>query len=300
MRHERALSPLGCLLEEIRAGQRTRRSAGAPEAPALSSGRAPELHIEAGIVSGARSREHARQSWRWPAAVAAHAAALAAVTLIPLMSPSELPEPAMGARVFVVPGLVAPPPPPAPPTATVARTSPARKEPRATRSLATPTAPETAAVEPPSILERAIPAPAIPVQTADEGVPGGLEEGVPGGIVGGILEPSARADESSPPTGRVRVGGAVKEPRKLKNIAPVYPDVAARAKVEGVVLLELAIAPSGRVEDVRVLRSIPLLDEAAVAAARQWLFTPTLLGGVPVHVAMTVSVRFNLTQAASF
>ena len=90
-----------------------------------------------------------------------------------------------------------------------------------------------------------------------------------------------------------------KEPRKLKNVAPVYPEVAARAKVEGVVLLEVAIAPSGRVEDVRVLRSIPLLDEAAVAAARQWLFSPTLLSGVPVHVAMTVSVRFSLTQQAA-
>ena len=97
----------------------------------------------------------------------------------------------------------------------------------------------------------------------------------------------------------MRAGIDVKEPRKLKNVPPVYPDVALRGKIEGIVLLTIAIRPDGRVEDVRVLRSIPLLDEAAVAAARQWLFSPTLLGGVPVSVTMSVSVRFSLTQHAS-
>jgi protein TonB len=60
----------------------------------------------------------------------------------------------------------------------------------------------------------------------------------------------------------------------------------------------VSIRPDGRVDDVRILRSIPLLDAAAVQAARQWIFTPTLLGGVPVSVTMTVSVRFNLTSGA--
>jgi len=65
------------------------------------------------------------------------------------------------------------------------------------------------------------------------------------------------------------------------------------------VILEIAIAPNGRVDDVRVLRSIPLLDAAAVAAARQWVFAPTLYRGVPVSVTMTVSVRFSLSQGVA-
>ena len=137
--------------------------------------------------------------------------------------------------------------------------------------------------------------PAAPA-LADEGVPGGVDEGVPGAIVGGVIE---RVSATEPVSPTLRVGGAIKEPRKLKNVAPVYPDVAARAMVEGVVILEIAIAPNGRVDDVRVLRSIPLLDAAAVAAARQWVFAPTLYRGVPVSVTMTVSVRFSLSQGVA-
>jgi protein TonB len=91
----------------------------------------------------------------------------------------------------------------------------------------------------------------------------------------------------------------VREPRRIKNVPPVYPDIASRSNVEGVVLLEVTIRPNGHVDEVRVLRSIPLLDPAAIAAARQWVFAPTLIGGVPVRVSMTVSVRFSLTQRAS-
>ena len=290
-------SPLGSLLDEIREDRVKHAAPRLLDAPPAASVRPPQLHIEAGIVSGARDGEGLRRSWRWPAAFAVHAALLAAATLAPLMASSELPPPVGGTRAFLVPVLVAPPPPPAPAAPAVIR-NPVRKDAPVTPSLSRPRAAVVApTAERSEVLDS--PAPAPPVLTADEGVPGGIEEGVPGGIVGGILEPSARAEEPPSTSGRVRVGGKVKEPRKLKNVAPVYPDVAARAKVEGVVLLEVAIAPTGRVEDVRVLRSIPLLDEAAVAAARQWLFSPTLLGGVPVHVAMTVSVRFSLTQQAA-
>jgi protein TonB len=49
------------------------------------------------------------------------------------------------------------------------------------------------------------------------------------------------------------------------------------------------------VQDARVLRSIPLLDQAALDAVNQWEFTPTLLNGVPVPVIMTVTVQFTLS-----
>ena len=290
-------SPLGSLLDELREEKVRHASPARVERPALVAGaRPPELHIEAGVVSGAAAGGGSSRPWRWAVAIALHAAFVAAILIVPLVMPQDLPSPATGMRAFFVQNLVAPPPPP-PPPAPAAPRSVTRKDAAVPRTP-TPAAATLAPVaEPEDVIESA--APPVPALTADEGVPGGVEGGVPGGIVGGILEPAAREDESSASPGRVRVGGAVKEPRKLKNVAPVYPEVAARGKIEGVVILEVGIRPDGRVEDVRVLRSVPLLDDAAVTAARQWLFSPTLLGGVPVSVTMTVSVRFSLTQQAS-
>jgi protein TonB len=70
--------------------------------------------------------------------------------------------------------------------------------------------------------------------------------------------------------------------------------VAQAARVQGVVILEAVIGPNGNVTDVQVLRSVPLLDDAAVEAVRQWVYTPTLLNGVPVPVIMTVTVNFTM------
>ena len=70
--------------------------------------------------------------------------------------------------------------------------------------------------------------------------------------------------------------------------------MARSARVSGIVILEAVIGPDGRVTDVTVLRSVALLDEAAVEAVQQWEYTPTLLNGVPVPVIMTVTVNFTL------
>jgi len=74
----------------------------------------------------------------------------------------------------------------------------------------------------------------------------------------------------------------------------VYPSVAQAARVSGVVILEAVISGSGNVTDVKILRSVPLLDEAAIEAVRQWTYTPTLLNGVPVPIIMTVTVNFTM------
>jgi len=66
------------------------------------------------------------------------------------------------------------------------------------------------------------------------------------------------------------------------------------AKVVIVVWSKKTIGPDGRVKEAKVLRSIPLLDQAALDAVKQWQFTPTLLNGVPVPVIMTVTVNFTL------
>ena len=95
------------------------------------------------------------------------------------------------------------------------------------------------------------------------------------------------------PTGPVRVGGSVKEPKKIKDVKPVYPADALAAGVQGIVIVEAVIDREGFVRDASVLRSIAMLDQAALEAVRQWQFTPTYLNGVPVDVLMTVTVNFS-------
>jgi protein TonB len=121
---------------------------------------------------------------------------------------------------------------------------------------------------------------------------GGDLGGVVGGIPGGV--PAEAPPPPPPPPPPVRVGGAIQAPKKIKDQNPTYPPIAQSARVQGVVILEATIGPDGRVQDVRVLRSIPLLDAAAIEAVRQWVYTPTLLNGVPVPVIMTVTVNFTL------
>ena len=73
----------------------------------------------------------------------------------------------------------------------------------------------------------------------------------------------------------------------------MYPAIAQSAHVTGAVIIEATIGPDGKVIDAKVVRSIPLLDQAALDAVRQWEYTPTLLNGVPVPVVMTVTVNFT-------
>jgi protein TonB len=90
------------------------------------------------------------------------------------------------------------------------------------------------------------------------------------------------------------VGGQIKEPTKVRHVPPRYPDVAKQARVQGVVVLEAVISPTGEVTNVKVLRGAPLLNDAAADAVRQWSYTPTTLNGEPVAVVMTVTVNFRL------
>ena len=92
----------------------------------------------------------------------------------------------------------------------------------------------------------------------------------------------------------IRAGGGITEPKKTKDVAAIYPAVAQSARVSGVVILEAVIGIDGRVTDVKILREVALLSDAAVAAVRQWEYTPTMLNGSPVPVIMTVTVNFTL------
>jgi protein TonB len=222
-------------------------------------------------------------SQKWytvPLSIVAHVGLFAAVIIIPLMATDVLPTPpSMMAFVAAAPP---PPPPPPPPPA------PAVQQPKVVPQVANPNA---APIEAPKEIK-----PEVSVPSVGEGVPGGVEGGVPGGVVGGVVGglPEAPPPPPPPPTAPVRVGGNIKQPTKTKDVKPIYPPIAQSARVQGVVIIEATIGPDGRVKEAKVLRSIPLLDQAALDAVKQWQFTPTLLNGVPVPVIITVSVNFTL------
>ncbi len=103
------------------------------------------------------------------------------------------------------------------------------------------------------------------------------------------------AAPAATPVGALRVGGQIREPKKLVHVPPVYPEIAVTARVQGVVIIECTIGVDGSVVGTRIVRGIPLLDSAAEEAVRQWKFAPTLWDGVPVPVIMTVTVHFSLS-----
>jgi protein TonB len=213
-------------------------------------------------------------------------AALLAVIALPLLMDAPLPDPSGSAvkAFFVTPLELAPPPPPPPPPVPSARTAAKVEAPPVERSDG-------------FVAPIVTPAEIIPEVGFDlgveGGVSGGVEGGVPGGVVGGVIGGLPEAPPA-PVLKPVRVGGRVQEPRKLKSVPPVYPEAAREARIEGVVILEALISPQGRVTDVNVLRGVPLLEEAAVDAVKRWVYSPTLMDGIPVPVLMTVTVRFDL------
>jgi TonB family protein len=95
-------------------------------------------------------------------------------------------------------------------------------------------------------------------------------------------------------SGAVIANKEVKPPKLIKEVAPVYPEAARAAGVAGVVILGVKTDEYGRVQDVVILRSIPLLDQAAIDAVRQWVYEPLIRDGKAVPVVFTVTVRFNL------
>jgi periplasmic protein TonB len=239
-----------------------------------------------------------------PISIAFHAVVLAAVVIVPLLTWDELPEPANGAvKAFFVEHAPPPPPPPPPPPAAprAATTAPRVEAPK----IDTPKPEFTAPIDVPKEIRPESgsgPATVGEVTGGDpEGVEGGVEGGVKGGVVGGVKGGVEGGVPEAPPSTEpeapkpVRVGGQIRAPRKLRNVEPAYPEVAKQARVAGMVILEAVIGPDGKVDNVKVLRGIPLLNDAALNAVKQWVYSPTLLNGTPVPVIMTVTVNFTMS-----
>ncbi len=227
-----------------------------------------------GDVTDPSIKVGSRKWYTVPLSLLAHSLVLLALIVVPLLATGTLPMPT--SNVVFVPMVATPvPPPPA-----------VRRIETVTKPSANPNAPPVEAPdgitkEPLSGLE------------FDEGVevgPGIADIGVVHG------PESLTAPPPPPPTQpkTVRQGGDIRPPQKIRDVAAVYPPIAQAARVQGVVVVEATIGTDGQVKDAHVLRSVPLLDEAALAAVRQWVYTPTRLNGEPVSVIMTVTVHFTL------
>ena len=209
-----------------------------------------------------------------------HAAALAAITDAQLLSPGPMPAPRTLIAFDDIPVRVAdvPPPPPRRDGSAPAATTPANLAP---------------VIAPPAI------APETRVENSGPSVPGaipGETHGVDNLVSDAVVDRVAPPPQAAPPPQPVRLHAGMQAPRKMVNVDPKYPSLAQSAHVQGVVILEAVIDANGNVTSVRVLRSIPLLDQPAIDAVRQWRYTPALLNGSAVPVIVTVTVNFMLDR----
>ena len=125
------------------------------------------------------------------------------------------------------------------------------------------------------------------------GVAGGVEGGVAGGVASGVMSPQELQKYEGD---AVRAVDDIKPPKLIKQVNPVYPQVARQAQVEGMVILEAKTDEQGNVVGARILRSIPVLDQAAIDAVKQWKYEPLVIDGKPRKVLFTVTVRFMLKE----
>lgn len=223
----------------------------------------------------------ARRSRLFPISIALHACILGSAYVLPLLADTALPQ--------KLPRLVFARPVPPPLGVPALPSGPGHS------SLSHP-APRADAA--PVITPVALPTTegGVPEPRSDDGeMPGGgTLGGVPGGLVGGS-QPITIEPPPAPEPPR-RVGGSIRQPTKIHDVLPMYPAIAQGAHVEGIVILEAVIDERGRVSETRILRHVPLLDDAAEAAVRQWVYSPTLLNGQPIPVVVTVTVQFRLER----
>jgi len=213
-----------------------------------------------------------------PISIALHLVALLLCLVIPLTARIVLPVVSVQLDDYVQVASVAPPP------------VEARRATAATR-VKTPSPALTPTSAPANILPEVLAPPeaGIPDLIGTPGLPPDA-----GGIPNTGITTPAFTPPPQPPARQVRVADLPVAPTKTNDVRPVYPDAARMARLSGTVVMEAVLDPAGRVTQLRVIRSAPLFDQAAMDAVRQWRYTPSMYGGHPVSVLMTITIRFTL------
>src|SRR5262249_34902986 len=110
------------------------------------------------------------------------------------------------------------------------------------------------------------------------------------------VSPSPSANVETPK--KIRVSGGVLQGTVIKKVQPPYPPIAKAAKASGAVEVQILIGETGEVIDANVIAGHPLLRDAALQAARQWVFQPTELSGEAVKVQGILTFNFSLNDEA--
>jgi protein TonB len=229
------------------------------------------------VVSSAHASK-TNKPWTVAMSAMVQAVIVGILILIPLIYTEALPK-GMLNTFLVAPAPPPPPPPPAAPVKAIVR--PRIVTPQ--RMVAPTVIPKTVQV----IKDEAPDVGAV-------GVEGGVAGGVPGGVLGGIIGGAAPPPPPKPTQTRIRVGGNVQAANLVRQVQPVYPQIAKTAHVSGTVLLHAIIAKDGSIQELQYVSGPPLLMRAAMDAVREWRYHPTLLNGEPVEVDTTIQVVFTL------
>jgi len=197
--------------------------------------------------------------------------------------------------VFVRQAPRPPAPPPPPPAA-------ARRAPTSPRAvLVRRPSPPAALIQPREVApEIKMPDPGEPVEEYDEsgvegGVVGGVPGGVPGGVIGGSLEGYGRGEAPQQVTSR-KFDNSMTPPVLVSGPKLEYTQQALEREVEGVMVVECVVAVDGAVHGCRVLRSLPFMDRAVVENLERRRYKPATLGGKPLDVQYTFTIRLRLPE----
>ena len=203
------------------------------------------------------------------------------------LSPKEF------ATMLLLAPLPPPPPPPAPAAVAVARQAPKHVFMSEGRLLAPTVVPKEVAMIKEAPLEPDV------LGGVAGGVPGGVPGGQMGGVIGGILGGIPGSVRPVAPVGAyskqpVRVGGRVRRPQSIKQIAPRYPVLARDTHFSGEVVIDAILDERGNVTEIKVLSGPPLFYSAAMEALKEWKYEPTYLNDEPISVQLIVTITFRL------
>ena len=285
------------------------------------------MDLQSNLIESSKLRNGKPKGWKASAAsLGVHSLIIAFVVIMGATATHRVAAEDKSIHAFIT-HAAAPPPPPPPPPPPAGSSTP--------KPVVKPVViPQTSFVQP-RVIPKEVPkvepvaatetAPPSTNEPAGEpggvagGVPGGVAGGVQGGVVGGTVggvlggqiggqlggvqggqvggtgtEP-APAPPPEKPEGPLRVVGDVKAPIVQHRVDPVYPDMARKTRVAGIVIVEAIINKDGSVEQVKVIKGLPMgMSESAIEAVKQWKFKPGTLNGEPVEVIFNLTVNFKL------
>jgi protein TonB len=291
------------------------------------------MDLQSNLIESSKLRNGKAKGWKYSiASLGAHGAIIALIVAMGAMTTHKVAAEDRAIRAFVTSHAPAPPPPPPPPppaASSAPKSTPVVKPtivPKTTFVQPKIIPQELPKVQPVATTDTA---PASTSNDQPAGEPGGVAGGVPGGVVGGVEggvvggqvggvlggqlggqvggtpggqvggtgtdTTPAPAPEPPKPEGPLRVGGDVKAPIVQHRTDPQYPDMARKARIAGMVIVEAIINKDGEVEQVKVIKGLPMgLSESAVEAVKQWKFKPGTMNGQPVDVIFNLTVNFKL------